>query len=55
MMVQNNDFEVEGLRRLVAPIHAEKPSRMKRILNRLRKRKIKDSANPKKDKKRSAA
>jgi hypothetical protein len=54
-MVQDNDFEVESLRRLVAPIHAEKPSRMKRILSRLRKRKIKNSANPKKDKKRDAA
>ena len=46
-MVPNNNFEAEGLRRLLAPVHTQKPSRMQRILNRLRNR----SANPKKDRK----
>jgi hypothetical protein len=45
---KGSESEVERLRRLVHPIHAVNPSRMKRILTRLGTLKSKGSAKQKK-------
>jgi hypothetical protein len=49
-MADEKDPEVERLRRLMAAMHIQKPSRLKRIMARLSTRKIENGSKSKNNK-----